>query len=80
MTAGAATLERMADGPSDPPPTNNGPWGAVTNGIAFTIAGFVLFGVGVADHLGPIQLVGALVVVGGAVTVLFALVGRNYQG
>jgi hypothetical protein len=65
----------------DPPEVPSGNdarrWMRATNGIAAVVVGFVLFGIGVASSLGPVEVGGAVVIVGGGVTLLRALLAGS---
>ena len=51
----------------------NDQWTGVANAIATMVVGIVLFGVGVGDNFGSIEVVGGLVIAGGAVALVVAL-------
>ncbi len=52
----------------------------MTNGIAALVVGFVVFGLGVGYGLGPLEVVAALIIVGGGITVLRALLAASRSG
>lgn len=74
MIQAECMASRSSENPPEVPPGNDERrWMRATNGIAAVVVGFVLFGIGVASSIGPVEIGGAVVIVGGGVTLLRAL-------
>jgi uncharacterized membrane protein HdeD (DUF308 family) len=67
----------MSPASAGPPANDDRRWVRVTNGIVTIVIGLAVFGVGVGYSIGPVQVLGALILVAGAVTFAVGLIGGS---